>query len=91
MITNVSLAVRGSDEIMENISAFISCTAGGMEAECETTREALQEDINSNLVLVCFGYAVLALVQWVNLVFVIQSSDVKAVYKKLVDSSAKTH
>ena len=76
---------------MESTTALISCVAGGMEAECETTREELQEDVNGNLVLVCLGYTVLALIQWVNLVFVIQSSDVKAIYKKLVNSLAKTN
>lgn len=87
----MSLAVGSSNEIMESTNALISCATVGIEAECETTREELQEDININLVLTCFGYTVLALIQWINLVFVIQSSDVKAVYKKLVNSLAKIH
>ena len=82
----MSSAVGRSDEVMESISDYISCISGGIEADCGRIREELQEELNSDLVLNCIGQALRALIQWVNLVFVIQSSDVKAVYKKFVGS-----
>ena len=82
--TTVSLVVRNSDELSERTNTLISCIAGGIEAECGSIREALQEDFNGELFLSCFGHALRAFTQWVHLIFVIQSSDVKAVYKKLL-------
>ena len=83
LLTNVSLAVGGSDELIDDVSALVSCTAVGNETDCERITEELQEDLNKDLVMNCISQALRALIQWVNLVFVIQSSDVKAIYKKL--------
>ena len=90
LLTNISLSIAGSERVMKSISSLISCTAGGTKAECKATREALQEDIDDDLVLICLAHALRALIQWVSLVFVIQSSDIKAVYKKIVDFSFRT-
>lgn len=72
----------GLDELMDSINALVSCTARG--ADCERIREELQEDLNGDLVLSCISQTLRAFIQWVNLIFVIQSSDIKAVYRKIV-------
>ena len=90
LLSSISLAMGSSDKIMEDFGTWISCTAGGTRAECEAIREAIQEDTNDGLVLSFVVYVLVALATWVNLFFVIQVSDIKAVYKRYFHSSNKT-
>ena len=82
-----TLSIGSSDKLLEDFSTYISCTAGGIKLECETIRESIQEDLYDDLVVSLISYLVLALVTWFNLFFVIQSSDVVALYKYFVHSS----
>ena len=68
---------------MENFNALVFCNAGGNKAECETLKELLQEHTNRDLITSWVGNTFLACISWPNLFYVIQVSDVKAVYKAL--------
>ena len=88
LLSTISLDTGSSDKIMEDFGTWISCNAGGVKAECEAIREAIQEDTNDGLILSSIVYVLVALVTWVNLFFVIKVSDIKAVYKRYFHSSS---
>ena len=92
VIITVSLQEFTINRIMESIIALISCTAAGIRPECEVLKESLQEDLNYNLAFSWISRTFQALIPWFNLLLVIQVSDVKAVYKKIIQKlSFKTH
>ena len=83
LLSVISLGVGSSDKLIEDFNTWVSCTAGGIQDECEGIREVIQEDLNDDLVLNLIAYALVALGTWVILFCVIQVSDIKAIYKRL--------
>ena len=87
-----SLGEYSADRIMESASALVSCTAGGDRPECEMLKESLREDLNAQLAFSWIGRTFQALIPWFNLLFVIQVSDVKTLYKNIIQKfSFKAH
>ena len=89
-LTAATLGIGSSNKLLEDFSIYISCTAGGIKLECETIRESIQEDLYDDLVISLISYVVLALITWFNLFFVIQASDVIALYKYFFASGSSS-
>ena len=75
---------------MESTIALTSCTAGGIRPECVMQRESLQEELSYDLISSWVSHTFQALFPWSILLFVIQVSDVKAVYKNIIRKFSNT-
>jgi len=70
--------------IEEDLSDFITCSAGGFKPQCTPLEERLMEgDVTTSTILNGISAMLLILITWANLLFVIQLSDLKALYNKL--------
>jgi len=90
--TTISVILRTFDSQLENrTNAWIYCTAGGVTDECESIREEIEDKFYGALALIWITGTFQALIGWVTLLAVIEVSDVKAVYAKiLLVCSSKT-
>lgn len=70
--------------IEEDLSDYISCSAGGFKPECTSLEERLMEgNVTAAAILNGMSAMLLILMTWANLLFVVQLSDLKALYNKL--------
>ena len=73
--------------IEEDLSDFITCSAGGYKPECTSLEERLMEgDVTAATLLNGMSAILLTLISWANLLFVVQLSDLKTLYNKFCKS-----
>ena len=82
----ISFVIRKSDSALEKVEDFVICSVGGYRPECIPLRENLVDgNTIIGLVLVILMNTLLAFASWANLFFVIQSAELKALFKGLFD------
>ena len=85
MLTNsLSFMLRNFNHFTEQFSVFIACSAGGYRAKCAPIAKRLTEGTTDALILIIISNVFYAFVSWANLFFVIQISDIKALFNKLL-------
>ena len=84
LLTNgIGSFIRNFDHyIDDDISAFVSCSAGGYKENCEPLAEKMIQ-ISPTLVLNWIANIMFAFITWANLLFVVRMSDLKAWFNKL--------
>ena len=79
-----SFYLRKYRRLLDDAFPFIACTAGGYRPECERfQKDLMQDEINVLLALSWITLSLFAFTSWVNLFFVIQISDLKAIMNKI--------
>ena len=88
-LTNfISFLLRNANNFSEDLASYISCTAGGYRPECEPLKDNLtNEESKLSLALYWIAFTFLATTSWVNLFFVIQLSDLKALINAMFKKS----
>lgn len=86
LLIHVVVLLRSNDTLVENITRFILCSAGGYRTECNQYRENLNNHMIPSLVFDLVSTLFLSLVNAINLVYVLQYKDVKEAIKKVFNS-----
>jgi len=88
-LTNfISFLLRNANNFSEDLASYISCAAGGYKPECEPLKDNFMSgEANISLGLYWIAFTFLATTSWVNLFFVIQLSDLKALIKAMFKKS----
>ena len=76
--------LRSIDTVVDNIGGYTLCSAGGQRMECDRFREKLNDNLIPSIVFDLISTVFISFVNIINLLFVIQYKDVKAVLKKIM-------
>ena len=95
-LINYSISIRDSDIISDKLLDYVACQAYGYSAihTCHAEYDSLRSYLNPELSISM--YCLLGLLPWLNLLFVVQVSDIKKAIQKVVlyyssgDSQDKT-
>ena len=80
--------LRSIDTATKNIFNFTLCSAGGYREECDDFRETLHQGLIPAIVFDTLITFFIALINIVNLLYVLQYQDVKKTFIKLFSSSS---
>lgn len=84
------MILRSNDTVVENISNFTTCSAGGYRTECDVYRENLNNNLTPTIVFDLISTLFLSFVNIVNLFYVLQYRDIKEAFKKAFSSTSST-
>ena len=82
----LTVTYRSRDTIIENVTNFTLCTAGGYRVECDRYRENLNSNLIPAFVFDVISTLFLSCVNILNLLYVLQYKDVKEALKKVFPS-----
>ena len=86
LLIHLIVIFRSTDTIVENISSFTLCSAGGYRTECDKYRENLNSNLTPAIVFDLISTLFLSFVNIVNLLYVLQYKDIKEALKKVFTS-----
>ena len=81
-------ALRSNDTILENISGFTLCSAGGYRIECDKYRENLNNNLTPLLVFDLISTMVFSLANIINLLYVLRYREIKEAFKRALTSTS---
>ena len=88
LLIHLVVNLRANDTVVENISDFTLCSAGGYRTECDKYRENLNSGLTPAIVFDLISTVFLSLVNIINLLYVLQYKDIKEAFKKVFSSSS---
>ena len=88
LLIHLIVTLRSTDTIVENISSFTLCSAGGYRTVCDEYRETLSSNLTPSLVFDLIFTLFLSFVNIINLLYVLQYKDIKETLKKVFTSTS---
>ena len=88
LLIHLVVILRTNDTVVENVSGFTLCSAGGYRTECDRYRENLNNDLTPSIVFDLISTVFLSLVNIINLLYVLQYKDIKEAFKKVFTSES---
>ena len=79
----LAVTLRGINTTLENVTRIALCVAGGDQPECDKYREQLNQHLLPVLVFDLLATSFIALINIVNLLFVLQYKDIKLLTKRV--------
>ena len=84
LLVYLAANLRSLDNAVDNASNFTLCSAGGQREECNQFREELNSGLITSFVFDLIFTFFTALVNIINLLYVLQYRDVKEVFQKIM-------
>ena len=90
LLVHFAVNLRSIDNAVDSVSSFTLCSAGGQREECDQYREELYSGLIPSFVFDMILTVFLALVNVINLLFVLQYKDVKEAFQKIMTTFSFT-
>ena len=84
LLVHFTVNLRSIDNSVDSISSYTLCSAGGQREECDQYREELYSGLIPSFVFDLILTFFLALVNVINLLYVLQYKDVKEAFQKIM-------
>ena len=84
------VSLRLSDTAIENATKFALCSAGGYRSECDQYKKELHQKLIPSIIFDLISTMFVALVNGINLLYVIQCQDIKTL-KRSFRASLRKH
>ena len=86
LLIYLTITYRSRDTIIENVTNFTLCSAGGYKVECDEYRETLNSNLIPTYVFDVISTLFLSCINVLNLLYVLQYKNVKEALKKVFPS-----
>lgn len=84
LLIHLVVNLRSIDNAVDNISSYTLCSAGGHRLECDQYREELNNNLIPSFVFDLIVTVLIAFVNIINLLYVVQYKDVKEAFQKIL-------
>ena len=88
LLIHLVVVLRTNDTVVENISNFTLCSAGGYKIECDRYRENLNNNLTPLLVFDLVSTVFFSLVNIINLLYVLRYREIKEAFKRAFTSTS---
>jgi len=89
LLIHLVISLRLSDTAVENAAKFALCSAGGYRSECDEYKKEIHRKLIPSIIFDLISTMFVALVNGINLLYVIQYKDIKTLKRSFTASLRK--